>query len=142
MKQIKNVFGICMLAAAFFATSSAHAQTAAKKSNTYLVVASNGPSFTSPKEAIQILEKGILPTFAAIQKLQCEGKIVAGGLPVGERSLIMVVRASSNKEVDRMLRTLPAWGAMQWKVTALESFSGRASHEQEILGELKKMTMK
>ncbi len=142
MMQYKKVFGLCMLAVAFVAASSVQAQEAAKKSSTYLVVASNGPSFTSPKEAIQVLEKGILPTFAAIQKLQREGKIVAGGLPVGERTLIMVVKASSNKEVDRLLRTLPAWGALQWKVTPLETFSGRASHEQEILGELKKMTMK
>ncbi|MFQ5639620.1 MAG: muconolactone Delta-isomerase family protein [bacterium] len=107
-----------------------------------LVVGSEGPGFTSPQEAIQVLEKGILPTFNAIMKLQKEKKIIAGGLPVGDRAFVFIVEASSNGEVDKLLRSLPAWGALKWKVTALETFAGRAAQERAILNELKKITMK
>ena len=113
-----------------------------KSGNTYLVVGSEGPGFTSPQEAIQILEKGILPTFDAIMKLQEEKKIIAGGLPVGDRAFVFIVQASSNGEVDKLLRSLPAWGALKWEVTALESFAGRAAQERAILAELKKMSTK
>jgi ABC-type oligopeptide transport system substrate-binding subunit len=123
-------------------TLTAVAQTGTEKSNLYLVVGSEGPGFTSPQEAIQVLEKGILPTFDALLKLQEEKKIIAGGLPIGDRALVMVVKASSNQEVDKMLRSLPAWGALKWKVTALESIAGRAAQEREILGQLKKMIAK
>lgn len=118
------------------------AQTKSQGSNTYLVVGSEGPGFTSPEEAIQILEKGILPTFDALMKLQEEKKIIAGGLPIGDRAFVFIVEASSNNELDKLLRSLPAWGALKWKVTALESFAGRAAQEREILNELKKTTMK
>lgn len=118
------------------------AQTKSQGSNTYLVVGSEGPGFTSPEEAIQILEKGILPTFDALMKLQEEKKIIAGGLPIGDRAFVFIVEASSNNEVDKLLRSLPAWGALKWKVTALETFAGRAAQEREILNELKKTTKK
>lgn len=106
--------------------------------NLYLVIGSGGPGFTSPQEAAMVLEHGILPTFEVLIKLQKEGKIVAGGLPVGARAFTFIVEAGSNDEVDKMLRNLPAWGALNWKVKALESFEGRASQERAILGDLKK----
>jgi len=118
------------------------AQTKSQGSNTYLVVGSEGPGFTSPEEAIQILEKGILPTFDALMKLQEGKKIIAGGLPIGDRAFVFILEASSNNELDKLLRSLPAWGALKWKVTALESFAGRAAQEREILNELKKTTKK
>ena len=124
------------------AVAQTKSQAAEKNSNTYLVVGSEGPGFTSHEETIQILEKGILPTLDAITKLQEEKKIIAGGIPVGSRTFVFIVEASSNDEVDKLLRSLPAWGAFKWKVTALETFAGRAVQERNILNELKKATMK
>ena len=139
----KQIIILLTLVVFGFNLAVAQAQSqAADKSNTYLVVASEGPGFTSPEEAIQILEKGILPTFDALMKLQEEKKIIAGGLPIGDRAFVFIVEASSNDEVDKLLRSLPAWGALKWKVTALESFAGRAAQEREILNELKKTTKK
>ncbi|MFQ5769389.1 MAG: muconolactone Delta-isomerase family protein [bacterium] len=140
-KQIITLLTLIVFGFNLGAVAQTKSQVAEKR-NTYLVVGSQGPGFTSPEEAIQILEKGILPTFNALLKLQQEKKIVAGGLPIGERALVFIVEASSNEEVDKLLRSLPAWGAMDWKVTALESFAGRAAQEREILNELKKTTMK
>ncbi len=115
---------------------------ASEKNNLYLVIGSEGPGFTSPQQAIQILENGILPTFEAIQKLKAEGKVITGGLPIGDRAFVMIVQASSNAEVDRILRSLPAWSALEWKVKALQSFKGRADQERQILDQLKAMVKK
>ena len=141
-KQIIVLLTLIVFGFNLTALAQTKSQAVKKGVNTYLVIGSEGPGFTSPQEAVQILEKGILPTFDAILKLQEEKKIIAGGLPVGDRALVFIVEASSNKEVVKLLRSLPAWGALNWKVTALETFAGRATQEREILDELKKITMK
>lgn len=104
----------------------------------YLVTGSEGPGFASPEEAIEVLEKGILPTFDALMKLEAEEKIVAGGLPVGDRAFVFIAEAASNEELDQLLRRIPAWGVPKWQVTALQSFAGRAAQEREIVRQLKK----
>jgi len=109
------------------------------ESSLYLVIGYDGPGFTSPAEAAQVLEKGIIPTFNVLLQLEKEGKILAGGVPVGDRALMFIVQASSNDEVDKLLRNLPAWGALKWKVKPLESFEGRVNQERKVLENLKKM---
>jgi len=79
----------------------------------YLVTGSEGPGFASAEEAVAVLEKGILPTFDALTKLEADGKIVAGGLPVGDRAFVFVAEASSNEELDQLLRSIPALGRAQ-----------------------------
>lgn len=96
----------------------------------YLVSGSGGPGFSSAEEATDILEEEILPTFEAVMKLEKDGHIVAGGLPVGERSFVFIAEAASNDELDKMLRNIPAWGAFDWQVTPLQSFAGRAAIEK------------
>ncbi len=104
----------------------------------YLVTGSEGPGFGSPEEAIEVLEKGVLPTFDALLRLEAEKKIVAGGLPVGDRSFVFIAEAVSNEELDRLLRGIPAWGVLSWKVTPLQSFAGRATQERDEVKKLKK----
>lgn len=100
----------------------------------FLVKTSEGPGFTDPDEVLEVLEKGILPTFAAMQG---DKRIVTGGLPAGSRTFYLIVEAGSNDEVDRMLRELPAWGVFSWKVIPLQSIAGRAKMEKEIVKQLK-----
>jgi hypothetical protein len=104
----------------------------------YLVTASEGPGFSTPEETVQVLEKGILPTFDALHKLEADQKIIAGGLPVGERKFVFILEASSNEEADQIVREIPAWGVLKWQVTPLQSFEGRAEKERNVLSELKK----
>ena len=104
----------------------------------YLVTGSEGPGFASPMEAAEVLENIILPTFDTLVKLEGDKKILAGGLPVGDRAFVFIVEAASNEEVDRLLRTIPAWGVLKWQVTALQTFAGRAAQEREVVKELKK----
>ena len=104
----------------------------------YLVTGSEGPGFASPEEAVEILEEVVLPTFDALMKLEAQKKIVAGGLPVGDRAFVFIAEAASNEELDRLLRGLPAWGVLEWHVTPLQSFAGRAAQERDVVKRFKK----
>lgn len=96
----------------------------------YLVVGSGGPGFASSEEALAVLENIILPSFDHLIRLENENKILGGGLPVGDRAFVFIIEASSNDELDKMLRNLPMWGSLDWEVTALQTFSGRAEQER------------
>ena len=104
----------------------------------YLVIGSEGPGFASPEETVEVLEKGVFPTFDALLKLEAEKKILAGGLPVADRALVFILEASSNDEADQILRDIPSWGVLKWKVTPLQSFEGRANYERSLVEEIKK----
>jgi muconolactone delta-isomerase len=104
----------------------------------YLVVASGGPGFSSAEEALEVLEKTILPSFAALNKLEAEKKILAGGLPVGDRAFVFILEARSNEEVDQLLRDIPMWGSLDWEVTPLLSFSARAAEERKAIKAIKR----
>jgi hypothetical protein len=104
----------------------------------YLVIGSGGPGFASPEETLAVLEKGILPTFDALLKLETDRRILAGGLPLGDRSFVFILEAFSNEEADQILREIPAWGVLKWEVKPLQSFEGRAKKERSVLAELKK----
>jgi hypothetical protein len=103
----------------------------------YLVKGSAGPVSLSSGDMAQLLENVVLPSLDQLAKWEKEGKIT-GGLPVGQRAFVFIVEASSNEEVDQLLRSLPIWGGMEWKVIPLQSFSGREGMEKNILSEMKK----
>lgn len=104
----------------------------------YLVSGSEGPGFATPEEAVEILEEVILPTFDALMKLEAKKKIAAGGLPVGDRAVVFIVEAASNEELDRLLRSIPAWGVLDWHVTPLQSFAGRAAQDRDVVKRFRK----
>jgi hypothetical protein len=103
----------------------------------YLVVGSGGPGFASAEEALDVLENIILPSFDQLIRLEDENKILGGGLPVGDRAFVFIVEAASNDELDKMLRSIPMWGSLDWEVTALQTFSGRAEQESNFVVALK-----
>jgi len=103
----------------------------------YLVIGSGGPGFSSPEEAVGVLEEIVLPSFDKLIGLE-KKKILAGGLPVGDRAFVFIAEASSNEELDQLLRELPMWGSLDWEVTALQTFAGRAAQERDIVKKLKK----
>jgi hypothetical protein len=102
----------------------------------YLVSASEGPGFSSPDEMLQLLEDIVLPSFENLMRLEAEHKILAGGVPVGDRGFTFIVEAASHEEVDRMLRSLPMWGVLKWEVIALQTFEARVAHERELVQRL------
>lgn len=108
----------------------------------YLVIGSSGPGFTSPEEALEVLQDVVLPSFSSFLELEKKKRIIAGGLPVGERTFIFIVEAKSNDELDQMLRNIPMWGELEWEVTPLQTFSGRAKQERQILRDMKRVLKK
>lgn len=104
----------------------------------YLVIGSGGPGFASQEEAIKVLKETVLPSFDQLIALEKKKKILAGGLPVGDRAFVFIVDAPSNEELDQMLRKLPMWGSLDWEVSPLQTFSARAAQERSIIKELKK----
>ena len=103
----------------------------------YLVHASGGPGFSGPEETAAVLENGILPTFEALLALEREGTIVAGGLPAADRAFVFIAEADDNDAIDRMVRDLPAWGVLDWTITPLQTFAGRAAVERTVLERLR-----
>jgi hypothetical protein len=103
----------------------------------YLVVGSGGPGFSSPEEAAEILQQVVLPSFNEYARLEKSKKIIAGGLPVGERSFVFIAEAKSHDELDTKLRGIPIWGEVDWEVTALQTFSARARQERQFIREFK-----
>ena len=102
----------------------------------YLVSASEVPGFASPEEALEALENMVIPAFEALMRLEAEHKILAGGVPLGDRAFVFIVEAASHDEVDRLLRGLPMWGVLKWDVMALQTFAGRADQEREFVQRL------
>jgi len=47
------------------------------------------------------------------------------------------MEASSHNEVDELIRDLPAWGALKWKVRPLQSFKARADKESSVVKKLR-----
>jgi uncharacterized protein YciI len=106
----------------------------------YLVEASHGPLPATPQAAIELLEGMVIPHFDYMLKLQAEGKILAGGVPVGDRSFVCIIEAASHDEADRIVRDMPLWGGLQWKVTPLQSVAARKEMEQAVIQALRATT--
>ncbi len=104
----------------------------------YLVMGSGGPGPGSPAETVQLLEGVVIPSFEYMAKLGSEKKLLAGGLPLGDRAFVFILEASSNAEVDQIVRDIPLWSGLNWEVTPLQSFEGRAAMERAVVEELKK----
>ena len=75
----------------------------------YLVEGARGPLPPSPEQAIALLEQTVIPHFEYVIRLKTEGKILAGGLPVGDRAFVFIIEAPSNDGADRIVRDMPAW---------------------------------
>ena len=50
-----------------------------------------------PDQLVAIMRQWVLPSMDALINLKSEGKIIAGGLPVGERALVLIFEAESMK---------------------------------------------
>ncbi len=102
----------------------------------YLITATEGPGFFASDEMAELLENMILPSLQELVDMEEEGEII-GGLPVGDRAFVFIVDSDSHDDLDRMLRSLPLWGLLEWEVTPLQDFDLRAAQEREILKGLK-----
>src|SRR5213593_3956783 len=82
---------------------------------------------TSPAAGAVFIEQYILPTLARCERLQREGRIVAGGPVSGAVALSFVIRADSAPEIDALLGGLPVWPLMVTTVTPLTTWQQRGA---------------
>ena len=66
-----------------------------------------------------MMRQVVLPGHEALKTLRSEGKIIAGGFPVGERAIAFIVESDSPKELDALLEFIPFWGITKTKVIPL-----------------------
>jgi muconolactone delta-isomerase len=90
-----------------------------------------GPMLPTQQYA-QMMRQVVLPGHEALKTLKSEGKILAGGFPVGERAIAFIVESDSPNELDALLEFIPFWGIVKTKVTPLQDFEAR--HDQDRQG--------
>ncbi len=96
------------------------------------------PAGSLPRtELVAYLESSVVPTLAACERLQTEGRILAGGPLLGTVGFSFVARVGSAGELEAMLASLPLWSRARTRVVPLSSFSARHSAARERLSALK-----
>ncbi len=86
----------------------------------------------APQQFLGMYRTVVMPGHEAIINLKSEGKILAGGNPVGERAIAFIVEADSPKELDSLLMEIPFWGITKTKVTPLQEFEDRRDQDQQV----------
>jgi len=79
-----------------------------------------------------MMRQAVLPGHEALKTLRSEGKIIAGGFPVGERAIAFIAESDSPKDLDALLQFIPFWGITKTKVTPLQDWEAR--HDQDRQG--------
>jgi muconolactone delta-isomerase len=87
------------------------------------IVAEGRPK--SVEEGEIFFKEFIQPTLELCEKLEDEGKILAGGPISGTIGLALVVKANSAKELDDLVTSLPVWPRMETVITPLTTFADR-----------------
>jgi muconolactone delta-isomerase len=78
-----------------------------------------------------MMRQAVLPEHEALKTLKSQGKILAGGFPVGERAIAFIVESDSPKELDTLLLRIPFWGIVKTKVTPLQDFDDRQDQDRQ-----------
>jgi muconolactone delta-isomerase len=97
------------------------------------IVAQARPSTLA--EGVVFFDEYIHPTLQLCEKLQDDGKILAGGPISGAIGLVLLVRADSPRELDDLITSLPVWPRMETDVTPLTTFEDRALSIQQRLND-------
>lgn len=89
-----------------------------------------------PQQFLGMLRQAVLPGHEALDSLKSEGKILAGGFPVGERAIAFILELDSPEELDSVLMGIPFWGIVKTKVTPLQDFEGRREQDRQFAEQL------
>jgi hypothetical protein len=89
-----------------------------------------------PDRFLGMIRSAVLPGHEALINLKSEGKVIAGGFPVGERAIAFIAEADSPKELDSLLLQIPFWGIVETKVTPLQGFEDRRDLDRQFAEQL------
>jgi muconolactone delta-isomerase len=84
-----------------------------------------------PEQLVELIRQAVLPSHDALTNLKAEGKLLAGGYAVGERTGVFIFEVDSNSELDVLLQNLPYWGLIKIKVTPLEDIERRREGDSQ-----------
>lgn len=90
-----------------------------------------------PQQSAEIMERQVIPGLEAVVEMEKEKKVLAGGVPVGERRGVFIIEAASNEELGELLLSLPQRGIVKIDVTPLESYESRLRLVRKSLEQLK-----
>jgi muconolactone delta-isomerase len=91
-----------------------------------------------PRQALERMERAILPSLDSLSKWEKEGKIRGGGIYAGGREGAFVIEAANHDELGEWLGKLPFWPYVETRVTPLESFETRFERDRKVVEEIKK----
>jgi hypothetical protein len=97
----------------------------------YLIEAENIDGLIPMAEVTDYLSHIVIPSYEQLIKWESENKI-KGGLLAGQRAGAFVIDASSNEELGKLLKGIPFWGMVKWKVTPLQSFKSALEQDGNI----------
>jgi muconolactone delta-isomerase len=90
----------------------------------------------APQQFVGMIRQAVLPGHEALASLRSEGKILAGGFPVGERAIAFIIEADSPEELDSLLQGIPFWGITKTKVTPLQNWDNRRDQDRQFAEQL------
>jgi muconolactone delta-isomerase len=76
-----------------------------------------------PPDQFGPLLEAVSASVEKLNQLLEDGKIIAGGVPAGQKRHVFIVEADSNDEVTELVQSLPFFMAHRWEITPLESWS-------------------
>jgi muconolactone delta-isomerase len=94
----------------------------------YLVTTDHFGGPPPPPDQMAGLLETVSATLEMLNGLLADGKIVAGGVPAGQKRHVFIVDAESNDEVTELVQGLPLWMAHKWEITPLESWTHHLEH--------------
>ncbi len=92
-----------------------------------------------PDRFLGMMRSAVLPGHEALINLKSEGKVIAGGFPVGERAIAFIVETDSPEELDSLLLEIPFWVITKTKVTPLQGFEDRRDLDRQGAERLEQM---
>lgn len=97
----------------------------------YLVEAENIDGLIPMKDVPDYINHIVIPSYEQLIKMESENKI-KGGLLAGQRAGAFVMEASSHDEIGKILRAIPFWGMVKWKIIPLQSFKSALEQDGKI----------
>ncbi len=79
-------------------------------------------SLLSIEGLLGTIRKTVLPSLEALTALKAQGRVLAGGYPSGQRSIMLIVEADSEEGVLEMLERVPCWDVSATDVARLHAF--------------------
>jgi muconolactone delta-isomerase len=69
-----------------------------------------------------VIQEAVLPFVEMLIELKAQRKVVTGGYPVGQRAIVFIIEADSEKELYEILESLPLTEVAEARVTPLKGF--------------------